>query len=185
MDIEISKRVYGIVSYLLQYPDDAWNDWLYVVRLEADSFADPELKRCLIDFLDEAERVDKMNWQNGYVQTFDFGKKTNLYLTYSAHGEERERGSALIELKRQYAEAGFDLAGSELPDYLPLVLEFASAAPWPAAAAILTKHRHALVSIRRELAQTESPYAALFDLLLQITPEADSAAGDATGREVH
>jgi len=185
MDVETSKRVCGMVSYLLQYPDDAWKEWLYAVRLEADSFDDPDLRRRLIDFLDEAERGEQVDWQDQYVRTFDFGKKTNLYLTYSDHGEERERGQALIALKRQYEESGFDLSGGELPDYLPLVLEFASAAPWPVASATLVKHRAALISIRQALSETGSPYAALFDLLLRIAPGADAAPGETPGRNVH
>jgi len=185
MDMESSKRVCGMVSYLLQYPDDAWKEWLYAVRLEADSLSDQDLKQQLRDFLDEAERAEQEAWQDQYVRTFDFGKKSNLYLTYSEHGEERERGQALIALKRQYEEAGFVLSGGELPDYLPLVLEFASVAPWPAAEAVLSRSHHALLSIRQELAQLGSPYAGLFDLLLRIASAAGPANGDAAGRNVH
>lgn len=186
MDIETSRRIYGVVSYLLQYPDESWKEWLYAARLEAESLADPDLKRRLLDFLDEAERVDPVNWQDQYVRTFDFGKKSNLYLTYSDHGEERERGPALIALKRQYEEAGFELtAGGELPDYLPIVLEFASAAPWPAAEAVLSGHHHALLSIHRELSQSGSPYARLIELLLRIAPGNDRGSDSSSGREVH
>jgi len=186
MDIEASKHIYGMVSYLLQYPDDEWQDWLYAVRLAADTIEDEELQRLLLDFLDSAERTDKVNWQDQYVRTFDFGKKTNLYLTYSDHGEERERGPALIALKRQYEEAGFELtAGGELPDYLPIVLEFASAAPWPAAEAVLSGHHRALSSIHRELLQIGSPYAALFELLLRIAPGDNRGSDSSSGREVH
>jgi len=186
MDIETSKRIYGMVSYLLQYPDDEWQDWLYAVRLEAEEIADADLKRRLFDFLDAAERVNKENWQDQYVRTFDFGKKTNLYLTYSEHGEERERGPALLALKRQYEEAGFTLAaGGELPDYLPLMLEFASAAPRADAESVFAGHRPALLSIHRELAESGSPYAALFELLLRIVPGDNRASGTSSGREVH
>lgn len=186
MDIETSKRICGMLSYLLQYPDDDWQDWLYAARLEAEEIADADLKRRLLDFLDAAERMDLETWQDQYVRTFDFGKKTNLYLTYSDHGEERERGPALIALKRQYEEAGYTLAaGGELPDYLPLMLEFASVAAWPAAESVLAGHRHALLSIHRELTESGSPYAALFELLLRIAADKDRGSERSSGREVH
>ena len=187
MDAETSKRICGMLSYLLQYPDDEWQDWLYAAWLEAGEIQDGEIKRRLHDFLDAAERMDKEHWQDQYVRTFDFGKKTNLYLTYSDHGEERERGPALIALKRQYEESGYALdSGGELPDYLPLMLEFASAAPWPKAEPVLAGHRHALVSIHRELADSGSPYAGLFELLLRITADGpDRGSASSTGRDVH
>lgn len=131
---------------------------------------DIEGKRKLTEFLDQAEKSDPMEWQSLYVKAFDFGKRTNLYVTYAEFGEERERGRALIELKRRYAEAGFGLESNELPDYLPLVLEFASAAPWDAAQDVLSGRRDAIASIRNELTSLGSPYAPLFDLVLHYIP---------------
>lgn len=186
MDFETSKRICGMLSYLLQYPDDEWQDWLYAVRLEAEEIEDAEIRRSLLDFLAAAERMDKEHWQDQYVRTFDFGKKTNMYLTYTDHGDERERGPALIALKRQYEESGYTLAAEgELPDYLPLMLEFASAAPWPKAESVLAGHRHALLSIQRELTESGSPYAALFELLLRIMDDGGRGSERSSGRDVH
>ena len=61
-----------------------------------------------------------------YVYTFDFGKKTNLYVTYMSNGEQRERGMDLLFLKNYYKLYGFNVTEKELPDYLPMMLEFAS-----------------------------------------------------------
>lgn len=168
MDFETSQRVFGLLSHLLQYPGDDWREELPDVRREAQSIPYSDAVKILSAFLDQAESVDGMEWQDRYVRTFDFGKKTNLYLTYAQHGEERERGPALLELKCRYAEAGFYLESSELPDYLPLVLEFAAAAPWEAARNVLSGTANALQSIRQELAQSGSPYVGLFDLLLLV-----------------
>lgn len=168
MDHQTSQRVFGLTSHLLQYPDFEWRENLPIIREELASLPDESVRRMLEAFLDEAEPVDELDWQDRYVQTFDFGKKSNLYLTYSQHGEERERGTALLELKRRYAEAGFELVGTELPDYLPLMLEFASAASWDAAEGVLNGRSRALGSIHGQLAESGSPYAGLLDLLQQI-----------------
>jgi nitrate reductase delta subunit len=168
--METSRLLYRLISHLLQYPDNEWRKRLPAIRTESESITDIEVKRKLTEFLDQAEKCDPLEWQSLYVKTFDFGKRTNLYLTYAEFGEERERGRALIELKRRYAEAGFDLESNELPDYLPLVLEFASAAPWDAAQAVLSGRRDAIASIRNELTSSGSPYAPLLDLVLTNIP---------------
>jgi len=170
MDSETNQTTCGILSYMFQYPDREWRDQLPLFREEAEAFADAEAGHTLAAFLRLAEETDDMQWQDSYVRTFDFGKTSNLYLTYEQHGEERDRGPALLELKRQYAAAGFELAGSELPDYLPLMLEFASVAPWESSGALLGARAKALESIGRKLSEEASPYAALMELLLRIVP---------------
>ncbi|WP_372629994.1 nitrate reductase molybdenum cofactor assembly chaperone [Cohnella sp.] len=170
MDIETTQTTCWLLAYLLQYPDRDWRERLPAFREEAEALPDPDAAATLAAFLRLAEESDDMRWQDGYVRTFDFGKTSNLYLTYEQHGEERDRGPALLELKRQYAAAGFELAGGELPDYLPLMLEFASAAPWESSGALLGARTTALESIRRKLEQANSPYAPLMELLLRIVP---------------
>lgn len=188
MDIETSQRVCGLLSCLLQYPDYDWLEQLPAIREETDSISDAACRGALSAFLDQAESANELEWQDQYVRTFDFGKQSNLYLTYAQHGEERERGPALLELKRRYAEAGFFLEGGELPDYLPLVLEFAAAAPWGAVEGVLAGRKNELESIRLKLAESGSPYTGLFDLLLQIVAEMSPAAAHEmphTGRQTH
>ncbi|MFC4597992.1 nitrate reductase molybdenum cofactor assembly chaperone [Cohnella hongkongensis] len=170
MNIKTTQAMCGLLSYLFQYPDPFWREQLPVCREEAQAFPDPEARRILSAFVQLAEETDDMQWQAGYVRAFDFGKRSNLYLTYAQHGDERERGPALLELKRRYAAVGLELTGSELPDYLPLVLEFAAVAPWDAAEAVLAGRARALQSIGRELAEAASPYSALIELLLRHVP---------------
>ena len=61
--------------------------------------------------------------------TFDFDRRASLHLTYHTYGDRRQRGLELVRLKRRYAEAGLPLEGGELPDYLPVLLEFAALVP--------------------------------------------------------
>lgn len=175
MNNETKQRLLGLLSHLLQYPDSEWRERLPDVREELESAPD-DCRREIAAFLDEAEAADGVTWQDRYVRTFDFGKKSNMYLTYGRHGEERERGPALLELKRRYAEAGFELVGSELPDYLPLMLEFGSAATWEAAECVFAGAAAPLSAIREQLEGERSPYAALFGLLLQIVETMEPAS---------
>jgi nitrate reductase delta subunit len=97
--------------------------------------------------------------QAHYVETFDLHKRSALYLTYYSLGERRDRGMALLRLKKLYRAAGLPLEGSELPDYLPVMLEFASAAAPEHAELPLREHRAELELIRLSLREQGSPYA--------------------------
>jgi nitrate reductase delta subunit len=100
-----------------------------------------------------------------YVETFDLRRRASLYLTYYVHGDTRKRGMALLRLKRLYAAAGLEPTSGELPDYLPLLLEFAALAPDGAGDALLREHRPALELLRASLRDADSPYADLLDAL--------------------
>lgn len=100
-----------------------------------------------------------------YVETFDLRRRTSLYLTYYLHGDTRKRGMALLRLKRGYARAGLEPTDHELPDYLPLVLEFAALAPDGLGAEVLSEHRPALEFLRSGLHEADSPYALVLDAL--------------------
>ncbi len=80
-------------------------------------------------FVEGQFSVPLRDLQDEYVTTFDFDRRASLYLTYHTHGDRRQRGIELVRLKRRFAEAGLELAGGELPDYLPALLEFASLVP--------------------------------------------------------
>jgi nitrate reductase delta subunit len=104
--------------------------------------------------------------QRIYVDSFDFSKQCSLHLTYHVHGDRRQRGVAMLELKRAYRDAGFEPPGDELPDFLPLMLEFAALAPTGAGEAMLEDHRVALELVRAGLARDGSPFAAVLDLVV-------------------
>jgi nitrate reductase delta subunit len=99
------------------------------------------------------------------VETFDLRRRTSLYLTYYLHGDTRKRGMALLRLRRLYSAAGLGVATDELPDYLPLMLEFAALAPDGFATTLLDEHRPAVELLRAGLHDADSPYAHLLDAL--------------------
>jgi nitrate reductase molybdenum cofactor assembly chaperone NarJ/NarW len=92
-----------------------------------------------------------------YVATFDLRRRCALYLTYPRYGDTRKRGMSLLAFKNAYRSAGFAPSEEELPDYLPLVLDFAALTP--KGEALLHAHRADLELIRRALDQAGTPYA--------------------------
>lgn len=154
-----AARLFKLSSLLLQYPDER----LIAGRAELGR-AVGELGR------GRAERRLREGWQGWaavepealrerYVETFDFRPANSLYLTYHSYGDRRERGMALIALKQRYEAAGLDLETAELPDYLPLMLEFAALAP-DAGAEALIEHRESLEVLGESLAVEGSLWAA-------------------------
>ena len=105
-----------------------------------------------------------------YVATFDFHKRASLHLSYYRDGDRRQRGATLLGLKRRYREAGFELTGGELPDYLPAILEFAALAPGEAADAILARMRPGLELLRATLHEVDSDYATVLDAVSATLP---------------
>jgi nitrate reductase delta subunit len=108
--------------------------------------------------------------QRVYVETFDFTRRNSLYLTYHVHGDRRQRGVALLRLKQRYAAAGLELLDGELPDYLPVMLEFAALGPDDIGLAALAERRDAIELIRASLHEAGSPYALLLDAVAGLLP---------------
>ncbi|MDQ0169721.1 nitrate reductase molybdenum cofactor assembly chaperone [Paenibacillus tundrae] len=168
---EMRRMVCKLISYLLQYPDTEWREGLPGVQEAVLTISEEEVKQIVLTFTRDAQAVDAIGWQDSYVRAFDFDKKSNLYLTYALHGDERDRGPALIDLKRRYEAAGFYMEASELPDYLPMVLEFIAEAPEKDAIGVLNTCHKALVTMTESIAGQNSPYGPLLTLMLQVMPE--------------
>jgi nitrate reductase delta subunit len=103
-----------------------------------------------------------------YVETFDLDKRCVLHLTFYSHGDRRDRGLALLRLKQLYRAAGLPLAGRELPDYLPVMLEFAATAQAAQGELVLREHRPALELVRNALRSRQSPYADVLDAVCHL-----------------
>jgi len=114
---------------------------------------------------------DPIEVEADYVQLFDRGRSTSLHLFEHVHGDSRDRGPAMIDLAQTYEKAGLYLAEGELPDYLPVVLEFVSTQPAKEAKAFLGEMTHILQAIFSALLKRESPYASVLGALLEIAGE--------------
>ena len=126
-------------------------------------------KRRLADLIADLGNGDPYDIEERYVALFDRGRTTSLHLFEHVHGESRERGPALVDLKQVYERAGFRLAPHELPDYLPAMLEYLGCRDTAEAHDMLGDCAHVLQAVGARLAARGSRYAAVFDALLAIT----------------
>ncbi len=122
----------------------------------------------LIELLGSADAL----WsEERYVELFDRGRATSLHLFEHVHGDARDRGAAMIELKTIYERAGFRLTANELPDYLPVVLEYLSCRELAEVRDMICDCAHILRAVGERLMQRGSPYAAVFQALLSVASE--------------
>lgn len=149
--------VWRLCSLLLQYPDAE----LAAAQEELESAAASEPRVARFLELRRGRPIDEL--QREYVETFDFDRRACLHLTYHTHGDRRQRGLELVRLKRRFAEAGLPLTGGELPDYLPVLLEFADLAPEGLGVALLAELRGPIELVRAALEGRRSPYALVLD----------------------
>jgi nitrate reductase delta subunit len=152
------------LALFLDYPDDE----LAAARAEIGAAAPQRLAA----FARWWAETDLSALRERYVADLDLRGATALYLTHHRFGDRRERGRALVALKRLYREAGWEPAHWELPDYLPLVLELAAADP-EVGVPLLVEYRVELEAIRRALEQAESPWAEVLGAVVEELPPAD------------
>jgi nitrate reductase molybdenum cofactor assembly chaperone NarJ/NarW len=158
---------YKIASVLLQYPTRAVFDGLG--ELDAAAAAAPRAARGHLGaFLAWLRATPPHEVAAHYVETFDLRRRCALYLTYYRHGDTRRRGMALLAVKTAYRAAGLVPPAGELPDYLPVVLDFAAVAP--AGADLLRRHRADLELLRRALHEAGTPYARVADAVCAQLP---------------
>jgi nitrate reductase delta subunit len=151
--------VYKTASVLLQYPDDRVYGWLDDVAAALDQVPDAAQREPLARLTAWLGQQHPTAAAQHYVDTFDLKRRCSPYLTYYRYGDTRQRGMALLAFKHSYRAAGLQPAGTELPDYLPAVLEFAAATADGAGRALLVGHRAGLELLRLGLQDADSPYA--------------------------
>jgi nitrate reductase delta subunit len=158
---------YKLTSVLLQYPTMALFDGL--AHLDTVVAASPRATRePLGRFLAWLRATPPDEAAKHYVATFDLRRRCALYLTYYRYGDTRKRGMAMLAFKAAYRTAGFEPTGDELPDYLPLVLDFASL--HPRGEKLLRAHRADLELLLRALRQAGSPYAGVIEAICTQLP---------------
>jgi len=162
------------LSALLSYPRDDLRQALPEI---ADAIHNSPLvatreREGLMALIEELAAGDLLETEERYVELFDRGRATSLHLFEHLHGESRDRGEAMVELKRLYEHAGFELSTGELPDYLPVVLEYLSCRDLAEARDVLSDCAHLLKVIARALMTRNSAYASVMQALLVIAGEA-------------
>ncbi|MGN6795427.1 MAG: nitrate reductase molybdenum cofactor assembly chaperone [Streptosporangiaceae bacterium] len=158
---------YKLASILLQYPTQALFDGIDTLAAAARSGPGPA-RRHFMGFLDWLRATPPHEVAQHYVATFDLRRRSALYLTYYRHGDTRRRGMALLAFKNAYRAAGLEPAGEDLPDHLPVVLDFAAVAPQ--GETLLRRHRADLELLRRALRDDGTPYAHVIDAVCAQLP---------------
>lgn len=174
---ETRAMMFRLVSQLLRYPDDLappeHEELAGAVYRLPPSAGRAHLER----FLDWFVSAEPLELTSHYVETFDLRRRCSLYLTYYLHGDTRRRGMALLLLKQRYRAAGLVPPDDELPDFLPMVCEFA-AFLGPRGEAPLRQHREGIELIRAGLHDTNSRYAPVLDALAGLLPELSARERD-------
>jgi nitrate reductase molybdenum cofactor assembly chaperone NarJ/NarW len=170
-----------LLAVLLSYPSADLVAALPEIgrRLGEDRLLRRATQDALAGLLAELKREDLMDLQERYVAQFDTGRTTSLHLFEHVHGDSRDRGQAMVDLKALYDRAGFTLAGNELPDFLPAVLEYLSTRPRAEVRNMLDDCVHIVRAVGERLLDGGSPYAPVFSALLDIQGESPLVAGRA------
>ena len=162
-----------VLAHLLRYPDAELR--AHLGELGPALHAERALGAARLAELDALLRhlstQEPLRVEGEYVELFDRGRGTALHLFEHVHGDSRERGPAMIDLIRTYEQAGLLLAPDELPDHLPVVLEFASTQPPQQAREFLGEIAHIVRAIFSALLKRRSPYASVLAAVLDLAGE--------------
>ena len=158
------------VSALLTYPMAGLQGAVPEIRhvLQEEGVLTQARREALEPLLASLAVEDLYDLQERYVMLFDRTRSLSLHLFEHVHGESRDRGQAMVDLRNVYEDGGFELASTELPDYIPLFLEYCSYRPHEEARHLLAETAHILASIGERLRKRDSAYAALFEALVAI-----------------
>jgi nitrate reductase molybdenum cofactor assembly chaperone NarJ/NarW len=168
-----TQQTLRALAWLLRYPDvyvRASHKEVYEAISKENALSPARIGeiKALVTRLSE---LPAMQVESDYVECFDRGRRTALYLFEHVHGDSRDRGPAMIDLVKTYEQAGLFLGDGELPDYLPVVLEFASTQPPKEARAFLAETANILRAIFTALVNRQSPFASVIAATLELAGE--------------
>lgn len=172
-------HVFKLLSALLDYPADDLLAELrqevaaagpggardFVLGLDRGQHFDPEERLAIALFIESLLALDPTEAQARYVQTFDLTPEHSLHLTHHIFGEEKTRGPALIDLTEYLKSYGYGHDEKELPDYLPLILEFVSELEEDEAKVFLGDAAKVLKVLAANLEKAGSSYAQLIHII--------------------
>ncbi len=162
------QLTFQLCSYLLNYPDQEFVDSMPEVLEEIDSLPSSEMKSELQNYCEKAKKLSLTKLVSSYINTFDFGKKTNLYITYMSNGEQRERGMELLFLKNYYKLHGFNVTDKELPDYLPVMLEFAGQVDEASMKPVFERYLSNIEEVSKNLSNDDNLYGHIMKVILLV-----------------
>ena len=159
-----------VLSALLSYPSQELAAAQYEIATVLDREAllrKPE-RTAIQVLIDDLANADLMDAQERYILLFDRTRSLSLHLFEHVHGESRDRGQAMVDLIKVYEDGGYTPTLKELPDFLPLFLEFASTCNPSEAIELIGQPSHVFAALRERLRKRGSPYEAVFSCLVRI-----------------
>lgn len=164
-------KTFKVLSLLLNYPQSQWISHLDEFRqtLNEEKLLSKQKLTGLFELIDRLEQSDLIQIQEQYVATFDRGPTHSLHLFEHIHGESRDRGQAMIDLMEMYNANGLGINTSELPDYLPVFLEFLSTGNLKEATVLLGETAKVLMLIKERLAKKKLDYRHVFSALVELS----------------
>jgi nitrate reductase delta subunit len=181
-------KTFKLLGLLLTYPEGTVysesNELLQTLRSEA--LLPEKIIKKVETFLTAQKVQDLMAVQEDYVETFDRGRAHCLHLFEHIHGESRDRGQAMVDLSETYAAKGLHIDSSELPDYLPLFMEYLSRCELQDATELLGEAIDVIAVIGAKLKKRKSPYADIFTSIESLSVvKADTEKIKTALREAH
>ena len=160
-----------VISRLLDYPSQALFDHADVLvgAIRADGQLSVDSKNQLAGFVGELTGNDLYDAQEKYDLLFDRGRSLSLLLFEHVHGESRDRGQAMVDLMKEYTDHGFEISSEQLPDYIPLYLEFLSEQDQVYAREWLSDISHILTLLSERLLERRCNYRVLFEALIALS----------------
>lgn len=173
-------KTYKALSAILSYPQEDLRTAIPQIRdvLSAEALLPKAVEAAVDGLLVEIQTSDLIDLQERYVDLFDRSRRLSLHLFEHVHGDSRDRGQALLDLAAVYESSGLSVAAGELPDYLPLFLEYLSVVPRDEARKTLGDTVHILETLRAALLARGSLYGAAFEALLVLAGQAQNTGLD-------
>ncbi|MDQ9090145.1 nitrate reductase molybdenum cofactor assembly chaperone [Pseudoalteromonas haloplanktis] len=160
-----------LLSRLIDYPCEELHDHKadLLALVASDDKLPEDVKAPLCEFIEQRLSMDLLDWQAEYDGLFERGRSLSLLFFEHVHGESRDRGQAMIDLIEQYKLAGLNIGVRELPDYVPLYLEFVATQPIDAQAGWLQDVAHIMALLTARLQKRENNYQAVFAAVLALS----------------
>ncbi len=158
-----NKEIFKLLSLLLRYPEESIQE--LIKEIDISEIENQQIN----EFLEFYKNTPIIKLQEEYVKNFDFNDSATLYLTFHRFKDDTKRGTYLAKLIDYYREKGFNFVGNELPDFLPVVLDFISEMDEEIGIKILESFEKEIEKIYETLKETETAYTKLFELILDLT----------------
>ena len=164
-------KTYKILSLLLSYPNDELQKFLPQVEkeLREESLLNEDKIAEIAKFCKRFNQLDLTDWQEEYVQLFDYSRSVSLHIFEHIKGDSRDRGQAMVNLMEFYKESGMHLTAKELPDYIPAFLEFLSTLSITKSAELLGETVNIIDKINEVLSESKNSYSSIFKAVISLS----------------